>query len=135
MFNDGVGFRYEVNQLANPTQVNIVDELTEFHLSGDATAWWIPGRRFNRYEYLYNTTDINDIETAHTPMTLRLPSGVHMSIHEAALVNYAGFVLDQRRPNVFQTDLTPWSDGIRVKTAAPFKTPWRTIQIAPDAVG
>ncbi len=135
VFDDGIGFRYQVKQLAGPAQVNIVDELTEFQLSGDATAWWIPGRRFNRYEYLYNTTDINEVETAHTPMTLRLPSGVHMAIHEAALVDYAGFVLDQRRPNVFQTDLTPWSDGVRVKTTTPFKTPWRTIQIAPNAVG
>ena len=44
-------------------------------------------------------------------------------------------MLHQRRDNVFQTNLTPWSDGIRVKTTAPFKTPWRTLQVAADAVG
>src|SRR5690606_10315918 len=48
---------------------------------------------------------------------------------------YAAFVLDQQRDGVFQTDLTPWSDGIRVRTKTPFRSPWRTIQIAPDAVG
>ncbi len=116
-------------------QVNIVDELTEFSLPEGSTAWWIPGRRYNRYEYLYRTTGLDEIETAHTPMTLRTPSGTHLSIHEAALVDYAGFVLDQRRDNVFQTNLTPWSDGIRVKTAAPFHTPWRTIQVSENAVG
>ncbi|MEM9531677.1 MAG: glycoside hydrolase family 97 protein [Pseudomonadota bacterium] len=135
VFNDGLGFRYAVNELDGPEAVHIVEELSEFHVPGDATAWWIPGRRFNRYEYLYHTGDVDEIETAHSPMTLRLASGTLLSFHEAALVDYAAFVLDQQRPNVFQTDLTPWSDGIRVKTQAPFQTPWRTIQIAPDAVG
>jgi alpha-glucosidase len=135
VFDDGVGFRYEIPKQSEYSAVNIVDELTEFHLPGEATAWWIPGRRFNRYEYLYNTTGLEEIQTAHTPMTVRLPSGIHLSIHEAALVDYAAFVLDQRRPGVFQANLTPWSDGIRVRTKTPFHTPWRTIQIAPDAVG
>jgi len=135
VFDDGVGFRYEVPEQPGYAKVDIVDELTEFRLQPDATGWWIPGRRFNRYEYLYNTTKLKEIQTAHTPMTARLPSGTHVSIHEAALVDYAAFVLDQRRDGVFRTDLTPWSDGIRVKTQTPFKSPWRTIQIAPDAVG
>jgi alpha-glucosidase len=135
VFDDGVGFRYEVPEQAGYAKVDIVDELTEFRLQPDATGWWIPARRFNRYEYLYNTTTLKEIQTAHTPMTARLPSGTHLSIHEAALVDYAAFVLDQRRDGVFRTDLTPWSDGIRVKTETPFKSPWRTIQIAPDAVG
>jgi alpha-glucosidase len=66
---------------------------------------------------------------------LRLASGVHLCIHEAALVDYAGFVLDQRREGVFRTNLAPWSEGIRVRARAPFVTPWRTIQVSPDAAG
>ncbi|MDX1570434.1 MAG: glycoside hydrolase family 97 catalytic domain-containing protein, partial [Xanthomonadales bacterium] len=69
------------------------------------------------------------------PMTVRLPSGVHLSLHEAALVDYAGYVLDQRRPGIFETNLTPWSGGVRVKKDGAFKSPWRTIQIAADATG
>ena len=134
-FDDGIGFRYEVPKQRGYGSVDIVDELTEFHLEDGSTAWWIPGRRYNRYEYLYNTTPLSDIGMAHTPMTVRTPAGTHVSIHEAALVDYAAYVLDQRRENVFKTNLTPWSDGIRVKTATPFRTPWRTIQIASDAVG
>ena len=135
VFNDGLGFRYEVPGQNGFEQVNIVEELTEFGLPQGSRAWWIPGRRYNRYEYIYNTTGLEEIETAHTPMTVRTPQGTHLSIHEAALVDYAAFVLDQRRENVFQTNLTPWSDGIRVKTAAPFHTPWRTIQVSTDAAG
>ena len=123
VFDDGVGFRYEVPAQPGFDSIDIVDELTEFHLPKDSTAWWIPGRAYNRYEYLYRETGLEDIETAHTPMTLRTPGGTHLSIHEAALVDYAGFVLDQRRENVFQTNLTPWSDGIRVKTRRAVQDP------------
>jgi len=135
VFDDGLGFRYEVPAQDGLGEVNIVDELTEFALPAGSTAWWIPGRRYNRYEYLYRTTGLDAVEMAHTPFTLRTPRGTHLSIHEAALVDYAAFVLDQRRDNVFQADLTPWSDGVRVKTAAPFKTPWRTVQVAEAATG
>ena len=134
-FDDGIGFRYEVPEQPGFERVEIVEELTEFALPEGSTAWWIPGRRFNRYEYLYETSGLEDIVLAHTPMTVRTPAGTHLSIHEAALTDYAAFVLDQRRERVFQTNLTPWSDGVRVKTQAPFKTPWRTIQLAGDAVG
>lgn len=113
VFNDGVGFRYEVPRQAGLNDVAIVEELTEFHLPEDSTAWWIPGRAYNRYEYLYKQSGLDDIQLAHTPLTLKTPTGLHVSIHEAALVDYAGYVLDQRRENVFQTNLTPWSDGIR----------------------
>ena len=135
LFDDGLGFRYEVPAQDGYEQLAIIDELTEFHVPADSTAWWIPGRRFNRYEYLYHTTGLEPISQAHTPLTLRLPSGVHLSLHEAALVDYAAYVLDQRRPNVLKTDLTPWADGTRVRTGAPFVTPWRTIQIADGAPG
>ncbi len=135
VYDDGVGLRYEVPDQPGWQQLEIVDELTEFRIPEKSTAWWIPGRGWNRYEFLYRTGDRDEIDTAHTPVTFRLPSGVHLSVHEAALVDYAAFVLDQRRPGVFQTDLTPWSDGIRVRTGAPFETPWRTVQVADSAVG
>jgi alpha-glucosidase len=135
VFDDGFGFRYEVPRQPGYGAVNITDELTEFRLDHEqpVTAWWIPGRRYNRYEYLYHTTGLEPIHLAHTPMTVRLPTGVHLSFHEAALVDYASYVLDQRRDGVFRTNLTPWSDGARVKTQTPFQTPWRTVQVAPSA--
>jgi len=135
VFNDGVGFRYEVPEQAGLESVDIVDELTEFHLPGGSTAWWIPGRNYNRYELLYRKSGLKEIQTAHTPFTLRTPAGTHLSIHEAALVDYAAFILEQRRDHIFKTNLRPWSDGIRVKTGAPFKTPWRTIQVSKNAIG
>jgi alpha-glucosidase len=133
--DDGVGFRYEVPKQRYYDKVAIVDEITEFRLPQDATAWWVPGFGWNRFEYIYKQTQAREVPLAVTPMTLRTKDGVHVSIHEAALVDYAGFVLDQRRDGIFKTNLTPWSDGIRVKLRAPFVTPWRTIQIAPAATG
>ncbi|ASM51424.1 alpha-glucosidase [Pseudoalteromonas espejiana DSM 9414] len=136
-FDSGVGFRYEVPNQAGFEQTHITKELTEFAISNsnDATAWWIPARGWNRYEYVYNTTALNDVPLAHTPFTLKTNNGTHISIHEAALVDYAGMVLNQRRPGTFNADLTPWSDGIAVKKQGAFNTPWRTIQIADSAVG
>ena len=136
LFNDGLGFRYEVPQ-QGVAKLDIIDELTEFRISDSkqSTAWWIPGRGWNRYEMLYRTTALNEVDRAHTPFTFKLPSGVHLSIHEAALVDFAAMVLDQQRDGVLKSDLTPWSDGIRVKTNGSFTTPWRTIQIANNAVG
>ena len=140
VFDDGLGFRYQVptqKGLASKSALNITNELTEFSIpdAHNATAWWIPGRGWNRYEYLYNTTTVNKVDRAHTPFTYKLASGTHLSIHEAALTDYAAMVLDQRRDGTLKADLTPWSDGILVKTKPGFTTPWRTIQIAEKATG
>ena len=142
VFDDGVGFRYEVPEQKGLTKksngaIEIIDEKTEFVIADPAqtTAWWIPGRGWNRYEFLYNTTALTKVDRAHTPFTFKLPSGVHVSIHEAALTDYAAMVLDQQRDGVLKADLTPWSDGIKVKTQLGFKSSWRTIQIADNAAG
>jgi alpha-glucosidase len=136
LFNDGVGFRYEVpGQTGLQGLLEITEELTEFSVPEQSTSWWIPSREWNRYEYIYHTTDATDVYRAHTPITFRSPSGAHLSIHEAALVDYSGMSLLRERGETFRADLAPWSDGVLVKTQAPFKTPWRTIQIAEDAPG
>ncbi|MGI9287009.1 MAG: glycoside hydrolase family 97 catalytic domain-containing protein, partial [Pseudomonadales bacterium] len=137
VFNDGLGFRYEVPEQKRLKKLNITDEITEFVIgeADETTAWWIPSRGWNRYEYIYDTSGLDKIDRTNTPFTLRNGKGIHVSIHEAALVDFAAMTLDQQRPGIFKADLTPSSDGIRVKTAAGFKTPWRTIQVAADAVG
>ena len=135
-FDSGVGFRYEVPKQSGFEKTEITKELTEFAIAAKdkATAWWIPARGWNRYEYVYNTTNLQDAALVHTPFTFKNGNGVHVSIHEAALVDYAGMVLNQRRPGTFSADLTPWSDGIAVKKRGAFNTPWRTIQIGERAV-
>ncbi|MCE9687218.1 glycoside hydrolase family 97 protein [Shewanella sp. AS16] len=137
LFDDGLGFRYIFPEQQGLNTLEITDELTEFVVPSpqQTQAWWIPARGWNRYEYLYKSTKLADIDRVHTPFTVKLPSGTHLSIHEAALVDYAAMTLDQRRDGTLKADLTPWSDGIRVKTQAGFHTPWRTIQIAAKASG
>lgn len=138
VFDDGIGFRYEVpKQKGLDKKIEITNELTEFGINDakDATAWWIPARGWNRYEYVYNTTDVETVDRAHTPFTFKLKSGTHVSIHEAALIDYAGMTLSAKRPGKLKADLTPWSDGTLVKTEPNFKTPWRTIQVSQNAVG
>ena len=138
VFDDGLGFRYEIAKQKGLTgDINITDEATEFAINDgeNATAWWIPARGWNRYEYIYNTTKLRDASLSHTPLTFKLTNGTHVSIHEAALVDYAGMTLNQRRPGTLKADLTPWSDGTLVKKRGSFTTPWRTIQISQQATG
>ena len=134
-FDGGVGFRYEVLGDAGEARA-LVDEVTGFALPEESEAWWIPAAGWNRYEYLYETTPLGEVDRAHTPFTARLPDGgPHVAIHEAALVDYSGMYLDQRRGGAFEAELAPGSDGVKVHVTGEFVTPWRTIQIADDAVG
>ena len=134
-FDDGIGFRYEVPAQSGMESLNIVRELTQFAVPPDALAWWIPADRTNRYELLYRRSGLRAIDRVHTPVTFRLSNGVHLSIHEAALLDYSAMTLLQEYAGGFRAALRPWSDGVLVKTAAPFVSPWRTIQVAPDAAG
>jgi alpha-glucosidase len=133
LFNDGMGFRYEVPKQKNLQEFAIIDEETEFKLSGNHSAWWIPAYGDNRYEYLYTNSPINKMDTVHTPLTMKTRDGMYISIHEAELVDYASMVLCSDKNNGLKCDLVPWADGVKVYTKAPMKSPWRTIQIAEKA--
>ncbi len=135
-FDTGIGFRYELaEQPALAGDIAITDELTQFSVGPDADAWWTPSRQFNRYEYIYRTGKAGSVDDAHTPATFRQPSGLHIAIHEAALIDYSSMSLLSLRAGTFKSALRTGSDGVKVHTKAPFKSPWRTIQIAPQAVG
>lgn len=134
VFDDGIGFRYEFDRPADKV-TSIADEQTEFAIAPEGTAWWIPGGAFNRYEYLYNVTPIDAVSTAHTPMTVRLADGTHLTFHEAALVDYSGMWLKRLDGQRFRATLAPSSRGPRVVRKGSFTTPWRSIIIADDAAG
>ncbi|RDV26047.1 glycoside hydrolase family 97 protein [Alteromonas aestuariivivens] len=134
VFNDGIGFRYE-GQGDAKTPLVIMDDLTEFRFERpDSTeAWWIPAKGWNRYEYEYRHTALNQLDRVHTPVTLKLDDGTHVAIHEAALVDFASMTLDQRRDGVLKSELVERADGARVRTHAAFVSPWRTLQIGGEA--
>jgi len=135
VYDDGIGFRYEIPKQNHLDRFEIQDELTEFALAQNAKAWWIPAFQPNRYEYLYRCTPVSEINVVHTPLTLETPNGIYLSIHEAALVDYASMTLALTEKNTLKAELVPWSDGVKVKTQTPMKSPWRTIQIADDPGG
>lgn len=135
LFDDGVGFRYELPEQPNLKTMKIADESTEFDIAPKGTAWWIPGGEWNRYEQVYQQTPIDAVSTAHTPITMRLDDGTHLSFHEAALVDYSAYWLKRASGQTFRTTLSPSSQGARVIRDLPFNTPWRTIRIADGAAG
>ena len=135
VFDDGIGFRYEFPEQPNLGSFHIMDELTEFNLTGDHTAWWIGAYQWNRFEYLTNETPLSEADTVHTPLTMKTDDGLYISIHEAALVDYSTMTLERTDGNQLKANLMPWFDGVRVRTEAPSVTPWRTIQIADSPGG
>ena len=135
-FDDGVGFRYELPEQPHLGEFQIMDERTEFAMSGDHQTWSIPAFQENRYEYLYRNKLLSSLgrgEYVHTPFTMQTAEGIHLSIHEAALINYSAMTLKPEGNLILKASLVPWSDGVLVKGQTPLKTPWRTIQIAENA--
>lgn len=135
VYDDGLGFRYEFPEQAALQTVRIGSELTEFNIAEDGEAWWIPSHEWNREEYLYHRTSIEEASNTQTPMTMRLSSGLHLSIHEAALIDYAGMNLRRAEGRRFVADLTPGQTNAAVEREGPFNTPWRTLQITDTAGG
>ena len=146
MFDDGIGFRYEIPRQNKISDFTILDELTEFNLSEDSPSWWIPAYAYRRYEFLYAKTLISEIsrdkfselvenlsgprigpEAVQTPFTTQRKDGTVITIHEANLANYSSMALKATGTKNLECDLFPWSDGTKVKTSAPMQSPWRTI--------
>ena len=135
VYDDGLGFRYELLDQPALREVRIGEELTEFDIADPATAWWIPAGEWNREEYLYHRTPVEQVGDAQTPITLRTDDGLHLSIHEAALVDYAGMNLTRVEGRRFRAMLTPGIGDGKVVRTAPFTTPWRTLQVSDSAAG
>ncbi len=131
IFNDGLGFRYEIPTQTSYDYAEIQEELTEFNFPEDHKSWWIPGDA-DSYEYLYNHTNLSKIDSANTPVTLKASDNMYLSIHEAALTDYAGMRLRKNTSikKGLKADLIPWPDGLKVKADLPLYSSWRTIQVA-----
>ncbi|MDR1543626.1 MAG: glycoside hydrolase family 97 protein [Prevotellaceae bacterium] len=137
-FDDGIGFRYVFPEQENLKSFEIADELTEFNFLCDYDVWSQP-LRDNDYETLFHKRKLSEIaDTVNTPITVELPNGEYMLIHEAALVDYAAMNLHRRGAinnahtdsTALKTDLTAWQNGVKVYANAPFSTPWRFIVLA-----
>jgi hypothetical protein len=154
--DDGIGFRYEFQQQDGWTEALIKEEKTQFNLTEDYKTFWTPGD-WDIYEHLYNTTKLSEIDAlqyanhqnlaqthipnnaVNTPVTLVGKDGLHLSFHEAGLVNYSGMTLGVNTENLAFESILVGSENTdyKVKRKIPFKTPWRTIQItdnAPDLI-
>ena len=138
VFNDGVGFRYEVPAQPALGDFAITDELTEFTLADDARAWWIPSNRprLDRSEMLFSSSPVSVTDSIQTPVTMETRDGsTFIVIHEASLVDYARMFLagSRMQSTTLRAALAPMADGIKVRGHTPFVTPWRTIQLADRA--
>ncbi|WP_281615604.1 glycoside hydrolase family 97 protein [Flammeovirga sp. SubArs3] len=134
VFNNGVGFRYEFPEQDNLKEFVIMDEKTQFQLSNNHDTWWI-WADYDTYEKLYNHTDVDSASWVATPVTFQTKENYFISLHEAALTDYAGMTLklSDDKKYTYESALVPWANGDKVRTTAPSKTPWRTIQVGRQA--
>ncbi|PWA11406.1 glycoside hydrolase family 97 protein [Flavobacterium laiguense] len=152
LFDDGLGFRYEFPSQKNLTYFVIKEERTQFAMTGDHTAFWIPGD-YDTQEYDYTTSKLSEIRglsekatTANvsqksfsttgvqTSLMLKTVDGLYINLHEAALINYSCMHLNLDDKNmIFESWLTPDAKGDKGYMQAPSHSPWRTIIISDDA--
>ncbi len=152
LFDDGIGFRYEFPQQKGLNYFIIKEEQTQFALTGDHLAYWIPGD-YDTQEYDYTKSRLSEIrgllhgavsdnasqtvfsETGvQTALMLKSDDGLYINLHEAALVNYSTMHLNLNdKTMVFTSHLTPDASGAKGYMQAPCKTPWRTVIASEDA--
>lgn len=152
LFNDGLGFRYEFPNQKSLIYFVIKEELTEFAMTGDHTAYWIPGD-YDTQEYDYTVSKLSEVrklmpgartgnvsETEFSPtgvqtsLQLKTADGIYINLHEAALINYGCMHLDLDDKNfIFRSWINPDANGSKGNMQAPCNTPWRTIIVSNDA--
>ncbi|MDE7153879.1 MAG: glycoside hydrolase family 97 protein [Muribaculaceae bacterium] len=151
LFDDGLGFRYELPVQSGPNYLTLTDEITEFKYTGDHTLFCIPGD-YDTDEYLWSETTFSGLEdalkgyhrhseaqrvdglTIQTPMLIKTTDGVYVNQHEAALDGYPAMLLDVD-PQSYTMKSHPVPDrlGVRAYLQMPFNTPWRTLIVSDDA--
>jgi len=152
VYNEGIGFRYEFPTQKELTYFVIAEENTQFAMTGDHTAWWIPGD-YDTQEYDYNESKLSEIRGlmkqsmtdnvsqfvfsptgVQTALMMKTKDGLYINLHEAALVDYALMNLNLDDKNfIFQSWLTPDAKGDKGYLYTPTKTPWRTVMVSDDA--
>ncbi|MCL6217795.1 glycoside hydrolase family 97 protein [Zunongwangia pacifica] len=152
MFDDGLGFRYEFPKQKNLVYFVIKEEHTQFAMTGDHTAYWIPGD-YDTQEYDYTTSKLTEIRDhfddavtsnasqnqfsktgVQTALMMKTADGIYINLHEAALKDYSlmSLNLDDKKL-IFESWLTPDAIGNKGYIQAPAVSPWRTIMVSDDA--
>lgn len=130
VFDDGVGFRYSIPEQEHLSEITVLDEDSQFVLAEDALTWSIPWDH-EYYEHLYETSLLSRLDTVAVPLTMKVTDNLYLSIHEAALTDYAAMNLrSDKGTTCLHSYLTPWSSGEKVFTRTPVDSPWRTVIIA-----
>lgn len=152
LFDDGLGFRYEFPDQKDLTYFVVAEELTEFAMTGNHTAWWVAGD-YDTQEYNYQTTKLSEIRgrmkraitenasstpigptTVQTALQMRTDGGLYLNIHEAACTDYPTMHLTyQENNNTFVSHLTPDARGDKGYLQTPTVSPWRTVIVGRKA--
>ena len=153
VYDEGMGLRYEFPQQDSLVYFVIKDEHTQFAMTGDHTAWWLPGD-YDTQEQETQESKLSEIRSrfhdavnwnnssvavfsptgVQTALQMKTQDGLYINIHEAACVDYATMHLNLDDKNfVFESWLTPDATGMKGYMQTPCQTPWRTVMVSDDA--
>ena len=170
LYDDGLGFRYEFPQVIQNSDSRIqnslvtfwlTDELTEFRMTGDHTAWWIPGD-YDTQEFNYTKSRLSQVRSLYwqsqqgggwpwksfsesgvqTALQMKTDDGLYINIHEAAVLDFPTMNLnidstvrpsDKQMEYTLKVHLTPDATGYVGRLTSPCYSPWRTVQVCDKA--
>ena len=153
VYDYGMGLRYEFPLQAKLDHFIIKEEQTEFAMTGDHTAWWLPGD-YDTQEYPTVTSRLSEIRglmdksivwgnSSQTPFSptgvqtslqMKTNDGLYINLHEAACVNYSTMHLELDDATFkFTSHLTPDATGLKGSLQTPCVSPWRTVLVSDDA--
>ncbi len=152
LFNEGLGFRYEFPDQENLNYFTVTNERTEFHLTGDHKAFWMPGD-FDTNEYSYSESTLSKVDAeigrrvgeiftrspisanfVQTPLMMKSADGLYINIFEAAVANYPAMCVEiDKQTFTLTSALAPDAVGNKAYMQAPCKTPWRTVMVSDKA--
>ena len=160
VYDDGIGFRYEFPQQQRLNYFLIKEERTEFAMTGDHKAFWLPGD-YDTQEQMTQETRLSEIRGrfndavnwgnssvatfsptgVQTSLQMKSDDGLYINIHEAACLDYATMHLElvDAQTKALTTQL---SGSSNVYTPAPAPSAWPlpkpftfVSHLTPDATG
>ena len=152
LYDDGLGFHYEFPMENALAYFWIKEELTEFAMTGDHTAWWIPGD-YDTQEFNYTQSRLSQIrelwDASHkdggwpwtgfsktgvqTALQMKTDDGLYLNIHEAATLDYPTMHLDLVESEKWKVK----SGDSTTEKLSTFHSPFYTFRawLSPDATG
>jgi len=136
-YDDGVAFRYYIPRTSTVEDLQIEEELTDFHFAQDGAAYTSVLSDYQSAKGEYTRTKLSGIQRSSLlalPVLVEQPGVAWVAITQAQLDNYPGMYVFHPEGNTMRTTLAPRLDdaGVVMHGMTPAETPWRVLIVASE---